>query len=148
MRTLPLVLLFLAVPLAEIYLLIHVGGIIGAGWTAVLVVATAVLGAVLVKAQGFATLDRIRAQLERREFPAMEVLEGVFLLVAGALLLTPGFLTDAVGFACLTPPLRHAVIRYALKRGLWQRPPPGPGEPAPPPGHRPPIEGEFTHLDR
>jgi UPF0716 protein FxsA len=110
--------IFLVVPLVEIYLLIKIGGVIGAPWTIFLVVFTAVLGAVLVRSQGFSTIGRIQTSLAAGELPAMELLEGVFLLVAGALLLTPGFFTDAVGFACLTPPLRRRLIRYALERGL------------------------------
>lgn len=110
--------IFIVVPLIEVYLLIKVGSVIGAPWTIFLVVFTAMLGAFLVRSQGFSTLRRIQANLADGELPAMELLEGVFLLVAGALLLTPGFFTDAVGFACLTPPLRRAVIRYALERGL------------------------------
>jgi UPF0716 protein FxsA len=110
--------IFLVVPLVEIYLLIKIGGIVGAPWTIFLVVFTAVLGAFLVRSQGFSTLRRIQANLAAGELPAMELLEGVLLLVAGALLLTPGFFTDAVGFACLTPPLRRGLIHYALGRGL------------------------------
>lgn len=110
--------IFIVVPLVEIYLLIKVGGVIGAPWTIFLVVFTAMLGAFLVRSQGFSTLRRIQASLAAGELPATELLAGVFLLIAGALLLTPGFFTDAVGFACLTPPLRRGLIRYALERGL------------------------------
>ena len=93
-----LFLVFLAVPLAELYLLIQIGGVIGAGWTVVLVVGTALLGAFLVRAQGVSTIRRVQQNIERGQLPAMELLEGLALLVAGALLLTPGFFTDAVGF--------------------------------------------------
>lgn len=110
---------FLLIPLAEIYVLLKVGGAIGAGWTIFLVVFTAVLGAFLVRAQGFATYMRVQESLQRQQMPAMELLEGLVLLIAGALLLTPGFATDAVGFACLTPPLRRGAIRYILKRGVF-----------------------------
>ncbi|MDH3637772.1 MAG: FxsA family protein [Gammaproteobacteria bacterium] len=138
------------VPLIEIYFLIQVGGTIGAAWTIFFVVGTALVGAFLVKAQGFATLTRIRAQLERDELPTIEVFEGFFLLLAGALLLTPGFFTDALGFAFLTPPLRRGLVRYVLKRGVWgggpHGPGPGPGR-GPEPGGRPPIEGDFDRLD-
>lgn len=113
-----LFLVFLLVPLVEIYLLIQVGSVIGAGSTIALVVGTALLGAVLVRSQGFSTIARVRQQLDRGELPAMEIFEGLFLLVAGALLLTPGFFTDAIGFACLTPPLRRALIRQALASGV------------------------------
>ncbi len=111
---------FLVVPLVEIYFLIQVGDVIGAGWTIALVVATALLGAALVRAQGFTTVNRVRSQLDRGELPAVEIFEGLFLLVAGALLLTPGFVTDAIGFACLTPPLRRAIIRHMLTNGVIQ----------------------------
>ncbi len=138
-----LLLIFLLVPLAEIYLLLKIGSVIGAGWTIFGVVATAVLGAVLVRAQGFTTLSRIRTQLDRGELPALELLEGLFLLLAGALLLTPGFFTDAVGFACLTPPLRRALIRYALARGLIR----AHGGPASGAATDRAIDGEFRRVD-
>ncbi|MGI9310252.1 MAG: FxsA family protein [bacterium] len=109
--------LFLAVPLVEIYLLIQVGGVVGAGLTIVLVVATALLGAALVRAQGFSTWARVQSQLARGEVPAMEMFEGMVLFVAGALLLTPGFFTDAIGFACLVPPLRRRLIARAIVAG-------------------------------
>lgn len=119
MRTFPILLvLFFFVPLIEIYFLIQVGGLIGAAWTIFCVVFTAVVGAFLVRAQGFATLRRIRSQLDQGELPAAELLEGVLLLIAGALLMTPGFFTDAFGFALLTPPLRRALIRHGIQRGL------------------------------
>jgi len=105
-----LLLLFIAVPLAEIWLLLQVGGTIGALPTIGLVVLTAAVGAVLVRAQGFSTILEVRRSLDAGEVPAVAIVEGIFLLVAGALLLTPGFVTDAIGFACLVPPLRRAVI--------------------------------------
>ena len=111
-----LFLLFLLVPLLEIYLLIKVGGIIGALPTVFLVVFTAVLGALLVRAQGFATLGRVREALARGEVPAIQMLEGVVVLISGALLLTPGFFTDALGFLCLVPRIRQRLIIAFLKR--------------------------------
>lgn len=116
-----LFLAFLLVPLAEIWLLIEIGDVIGAGWTIFGVVFTAVLGAALVRVQGLSTLMRVQAQLAQGNMPAVEVLEGAALLVAGALLLTPGFFTDAAGFALLTPPLRRKLIRRLLERGLLGR---------------------------
>ncbi len=133
---------FLLVPLLEIFLLIEVGGWIGVGWTVFLVVFTAVLGAHLVRRQGLSTLRRVQASLERRELPAAELLEGLFLLVAGALLLTPGFFTDAVGFACLTPPLRAWVTQELLRRGVLGVGPRGPGAA----GGRT-FDAEYRHLD-
>ena len=109
-------LIFLAVPLTEIFLLIKVGNVIGASWTITLVVLTALVGAWLVRLQGLSALNRVRQSAVRGELPALELLEGLFLLAAGALLLTPGFFTDFVGFACLTPPLRQSLIRLAVRR--------------------------------
>ena len=110
--------LFLIVPIIEIYLLIQVGGVIGAIPTVFLVVFTAVLGALLLRQQGFATLGRVQASLARGELPALQLLEGVLLLFGGALLLTPGFFTDAIGFVCLIPQLRQELIRWLMRRGL------------------------------
>ena len=109
-------LIFLAVPLTEIFLLIKVGNVIGAPWTITLVVLTALVGAWLVRLQGLSALNRVRQSAARGELPALELLEGLFLLAAGALLLTPGFFTDIVGFVCLTPPLRQWLIRLAVRR--------------------------------
>ncbi len=113
-----LMLLFVLVPIFEIYLLIQVGGIIGVLPTIFLVVFTAVFGGLLLRWQGLATLERVRATLARGEVPAIELLEGAMLLVGGALLLTPGFFTDAIGFVCLIPVLRRAVIMWAIRRGV------------------------------
>ncbi|HSS66397.1 MAG TPA: FxsA family protein [Gammaproteobacteria bacterium] len=115
-----LFLLFLTVPLAEIYVLLKVGSVIGALPTVGAVVLTAVIGAALVRVQGFSTLAHIRDSLNRGEVPAVALVEGAFLLVAGALLLTPGFITDAVGFACLCPPLRRYLISEYLLQKLIQ----------------------------
>ena len=116
-----LFLIFLVVPLVEIYLLIEIGAVIGAGTTIFLVVFTALLGAFLVRVQGFSTLGRVQMQLLKGEIPALAMIEGLFLFIAGALLLTPGFFTDALGFIFLTPPLRRRIIRTILKRGMLRR---------------------------
>ena len=115
-----LFLMFLTVPLAEIYVLLEVGSLIGALPTVGVVVLTAVIGAALVRVQGFSTVMRIRTSLERGELPAIALLEGAFLLVAGALLLTPGFITDALGFAFLYPPARVFIIQHLLIEKLKQ----------------------------
>ncbi len=109
-------LIFLAVPLIEIFLLIKVVNVIGAPWTIALVVLTALVGAWLVRLQGLSALNRVCRSAARGELPAFELLEGLFLLAAGALLLTPGFFTDVVGFACLTPPFRRSLIKLAVRR--------------------------------
>lgn len=109
-----LTILLLVVPLAEVCVLIEVGSEVGAIAAVALVVLTAVVGAALMRAQGLATLLRARAAMARGETPALEMLEGAVILVAGALLLTPGFLTDAVGFACLIPSVRRRLLLAAV----------------------------------
>ena len=108
--------IFLLVPIVEIYLLIQVGQVIGAGWTIFLVVLTAVIGVALLKQQGLSTLQRAQQKMQDNELPAHEILEGMGLLVAGALLLTPGFFTDAVGFVLLFPPTRIRLVRAIASR--------------------------------
>jgi UPF0716 protein FxsA len=107
---------FLAVPIIEIYLLIQVGQVIGAGWTILLVVLTAVIGVWLLRIQGLSTLTRAQRKLQENELPAREILEGMGLLVAGALLLTPGFFTDGVGFFLLFPPTRIWLVSLVASR--------------------------------
>ena len=141
-----LLLLFLLVPLVEIYLLIKIGGVIGAFPTVVLVVLTAVIGAALARAQGLATLQRLQATMARGEAPAIEMFEGVLLLVGALLLLTPGFLTDLLGFACLVPVTRRALAFWLLRRTTVVTPGRPPG--GAPEGHQPrTIEGEFRRED-
>lgn len=113
-----LLLLFFTVPLVEIYVLLEVGGVIGALPTIALVVLTALIGAGLIRAQGLATLGRVQQELERGELPAVGIIEAALLLVAGALLLTPGFLTDTIGFLILVPPLRRWAIQSFLAHRL------------------------------
>ena len=138
-----LLLLFIAVPLVEIYLLLQVGGAIGAVPTIGLVVLTAAVGAVLVRAQGFSTILEVRRRLDAGEVPAVAIFEGMFLLLAGALLLTPGFVTDAVGFGCLIPPFRRALIlRFIETRVIRSHHVAGS---APRRGHV--FEGEFKRED-
>jgi UPF0716 protein FxsA len=117
MRLFPVLLTaFLVVPLLEIYLLIKVGGVIGAAYTILLVIATAILGAWLLRIQGLATLTRAQAQLQRGTLPAREAVEGLLLFLSGALLLTPGFFTDTAGFLLLIPALRRLVAAALLER--------------------------------
>jgi len=108
--------LFIVVPLVELYLIIEVGSVIGALWTVLLVVMTAVIGVSLLRIQGFNTLNRARQSMERGTMPAMEMMEGMVLAIGGALLITPGFITDTIGFMCLIPASRRAMIRYLVKR--------------------------------
>ncbi len=114
-----LFILFLLVPLVEIFFLIQVGQVIGAGWTIFLVVATAVIGAFLLRLQGFQTLHRAQTTLQQGQLPATEMMEGLCLLVSGALLLTPGFVTDTMGFLLLVPPMRQLLIGKMLKNSQF-----------------------------
>jgi UPF0716 protein FxsA len=113
-------LIVLIIPFAEIYILLQVGGLIGALPTIFLVVFTAVLGSWLLKQQGFATLQRFQDSLSRGTLPALELLEGVLILLGGALLLTPGFITDMIGFVFLIPQLRKQIAQYVIEHKLIQ----------------------------
>lgn len=108
--------IFVFIPLMELYVLIEVGDSIGAFSTIWLVVLTAVIGGWLVKRQGMGILFRIRQQMDRGEAPAIEMLEGALLALMGVLLLLPGFITDALGFLLLIPPLRQFLVVQFLKR--------------------------------
>lgn len=136
-------LLFVGIPATELYLMIEVGDRIGAASTVLLVLLTALIGGLLVRMQGLAVLLRVREMLDRAEVPAGPMLEGVLLLIAGALLLLPGFVTDTLGFLLLIPPVRHRLVLYWLesRRGTSQVPPHH-GGPSGPPGQRV-IDGEY-----
>lgn len=108
--------IFLIVPILEIYLLIQIGSVIGALPTIGLVVLTAVIGVALLRVQGFVTYARFNQALGEGRVPAKEIMEGVALLVGGALLLTPGFFTDAIGFLCLLPISRRTMVEHIAKR--------------------------------
>lgn len=119
MRTFPIfAFFFLVVPIIEIYLLIQVGSIIGAMSTILLVIATAVIGAYLLRQQGLSTLSRFQSSLANGVMPAKEMLEGILLLVGGVMLMTPGFVTDTMGFLCLLPFSRHFLVDQMLKRSV------------------------------
>ena len=106
----------LGVPLIEIAVFIQVGGWIGLWWTLTLIVATALAGTAMLRHQGLATLGRAQQTVERGQIPVQEVLDGVCLLVAGVLLLTPGFVTDVAGGLLLVPALRRRLQLWALAR--------------------------------
>ena len=117
MRILPIGLaLFILIPLIEIYLFIKVGASIGAFNTILLILATAVIGVALLRRQGMSTLQKVQLQMQQGELPAIGMIEGIMLFVAGALLLTPGFFTDTIGFILLIPPLRKVLALWLLER--------------------------------
>ncbi|MGB5831874.1 MAG: FxsA family protein [Thiohalocapsa sp.] len=135
-------LIFVAAPLIELFFLIQVGSVIGALPTIALSILTAVIGGALVRMQGLAVLMRVREMLDRNETPALELLDGAVLLVCGFALLLPGFVTDAVGFLLLIPPLRHALIKRYIQV-VPVRPHPGRGGS----DHPRVIEGEYRRDD-
>ncbi|SFQ05504.1 UPF0716 protein FxsA [Roseivivax halotolerans] len=151
-----LLIAFIAVPLIEIALFIQVGGLIGLWPTLLIVVLTAMLGTYLVRSQGASALADLRGSFNDLRDPTEPLAHGAMILLAGALLLTPGFFTDAFGFALLTPPFRKAAIEYARKHVKVQRFEMGGGRPGPDPrdprARRPQqgddvIEGEYSEVD-
>jgi UPF0716 protein FxsA len=136
----------IGIPLAEIAVFIAIGDRIGVGWTLALILLTAVIGAAVMRQQGFTVLRRAQQQLDQGTAPVFEVFEGLCLLLGGALLLTPGFITDALGALLMVPALRRVLYRRA-RRHLEVRvagqsadgPRPGRGGP-------PTIDAEFEEV--
>ena len=145
-----LLLAFVAIPMIEIALFIQVGGFIGLGPTLAIVLLTAFLGAWLVRAQGSMAISNLRGSFSRLEDPTEPLAHGAMILISGALLLTPGFFTDGVGFALLMPPVRSMIFRFARSRIKVQHFEMGAG---PQQQQRPEhwdetvIDGEFTEID-
>lgn len=108
--------LLLVVPIVEIAVFIVIGGRIGIGLTLALIFGTAIVGSLLLRVQGFAVLERISREIRAERLPGRELGDGVMILVAGILLLTPGFVTDSIGFALFVPAVRGAVWRFAASR--------------------------------
>lgn len=115
-----LLVLFIGIPLAELALLIEVGQRIGVLATVFLVILTGFAGAYLTKMQGFSILFQIRGQLQRGEFPGDSLIEGGLILAGGLTLLTPGLITDTLGFLCLLPPTRF-YFRELIKKEIAKR---------------------------
>ncbi len=113
---LKLLLLFTVVPLLELALLIEVGTRIGALRTILIVVATGFLGALMARSQGFSVWRKLRESVEGGRSPAGGLVEGVLVLAGGLLLITPGLITDALGFILLIPPSRRAVRNYLMRK--------------------------------
>jgi UPF0716 protein FxsA len=111
--------LLLLIPLIEIYFLIQIGRVIGPGWTIFVVIATAIIGAALIRQQGLTTLKRAQVALSQGQVPALEMLEGLVLLISGVFLLTPGLVTDSIGFIFLITPLRQTLIKKIVSNGQF-----------------------------
>lgn len=112
-----LALLFIAVPALEIYLIITVGGWLGPLPTLAIIIATGIAGAALARHQGLATIRRLQQSMSEMRQIGTSMAEAALVLVAGVLMLTPGFLTDAVGLALLVPPVRRAVAARLVVYG-------------------------------
>ncbi|MBO68214.1 MAG: exlusion protein FxsA [Acidiferrobacteraceae bacterium] len=136
----PVFILFVVVTFAEIYLLIKMGATVGVTWTILLVLLTAVVGAWLVRLQGIAAWRRFQTSIARHHLPAEPLVEGLCLLLAGALLLIPGFVTDIIGFTCLVPPIRRMMLRYLTGR-LWSGKRPDSSHPAEP------LDATYRRID-
>jgi UPF0716 protein FxsA len=151
---LALLILFIVIPIAELYVIIQVGQAIGVLPTIALLIADSVLGTLLLAHQGRSAWRRFTAALEQSKMPHHEVFDGAMVILGGALLLTPGFITDIFGIICLLPPTRAVLWQFAKRlmvarvtfgprvayggyrraRNRYGQPPPGP---QPPPGQRP-----------
>jgi len=105
---------FIVLPILEMYVLIRVGSNIGAFNTILLVLLTALIGFALLRVQGFRTLMNARNKLGMAQLPAEEIITGIFLAIGGALLLTPGFITDLFGLLCLVPVTRRFLLKIVL----------------------------------
>ncbi len=149
MRGLPLgLLLFILIPIVELWLMIDIGTVIGAGWTIVSIISTAIIGAALVRHQGLGVYTRMNLSASRGELPAMEMIEGFSLLISGAFLLLPGFITDAMGFLILIPPLRRWFALNMLKRFFIVPNAAGPVTGGRTDSPNTTIEGEYRRIDK
>ncbi len=108
--------LFIVIPIVEIALLVAFSQAVGVWWTIALVIATAFVGSWLVTRQGRATIVAVRHEFQQGAFPAASLAHGAMIVIAGAFLLTPGLLTDAVGFLLLIPAVREAIRRWVVAR--------------------------------
>lgn len=154
-----ILLAFILVPIAEIAVFIEAGKVIGLGWTLAVILGTAAAGTFLLRRQGLQVLAQTQARLNRGELPVGEMFTGLCLLVAGALLLTPGFITDTVGLLLFVPPVRKVIGYFVLRRlaqnrgtRVWvdgQEVDIGHGERPGDPGRQgqgPVIDGDFTRV--
>ncbi|MFK7995633.1 MAG: FxsA family protein [Granulosicoccus sp.] len=154
--------LFIAMPIIEIAVLLRVGDAFGWIPTLLIVVVTAIIGSGMLRQQGLATLNKARQRMDSGEMPAQQLLEGILIMIGGVLLLTPGFVTDAFGFACLIPLTRQwlagklsarAVVGFSnANQGVGPEPRAKSGAQAQPGGgYRPHsgdiIDGDFKRLD-
>ena len=110
--------LFIVMPIVEIALLLRVGEFVGWAPTLLIVITTAIIGSAMLRQQGLATINTARQRLNAGEVPAQQLLEGMFIMIGGVLLLTPGFVTDTFGFLCLVPPVRQWLANKLSARAI------------------------------
>ena len=119
-----LFLLFTIVPVCELYFLIKIGSLIGAFNTIMIIIITAVVGAYLARSQGFQVINKIQQSLYEGRVPGYDIMQGLFILIGAFALLTPGFITDFIGFSMLIPSVRGIYIRilgYYLNTRIQNR---------------------------
>jgi UPF0716 protein FxsA len=117
-----LVVVFIVVPLLELYVILEVGDAIGLGWTLLILVADSILGSMLLKSQGRQVWRRFNEATAAGRIPHNEIIDGVLIIFGGAFLLTPGFLTDIAGLFFLVPPTRalfRRMVRGMIEKGTW-----------------------------
>jgi len=112
----PLLILFILIPIIEIGLFIQVGGVIGLWPTLAIVILTAIIGTTMLRNQGISTMTRLQSSLQKGENPVDPMVHGALILVSGVLLLTPGFFTDGIGFLLLFPPIRTGLIKWGATK--------------------------------
>jgi len=139
-----LILIFIVVPIAELYVILQVGEAIGAGWTIALLVADSLIGSWLLRSQGRVVWQRFTETMNAGRIPHREVMDGVLVIFGGAFLITPGFITDIVGIVLLLPPTR-AIARRMLVRAVGARF--IPGVRAPRPTREYDVEGTAVEVD-
>src|SRR5262245_56211775 len=113
-----LFLIFIVVPIAEVAVFIEAGRLIGVVPTILLTIGTAIAGSLLMRIQGFTVLHRLTQSLEKGEMPVTPVIDGIGILAAGILLMTPGLLTDIIGFMLFIPPLRRGLAKWLFRRAI------------------------------
>lgn len=113
--------LLIALPLLEIAVFIWVGGLIGAGWTILLIILTTLIGVGLMRNQGFRAMNQFAQNARTGQAEPADVVDGSFIFVGGFLLVIPGFITDVIGFLCLIPGIRRLFVRWLIL-ALAQKP--------------------------
>lgn len=144
--------IFIIVPIIEIAIFIQAGDWFGLGPTLFTIILTAFIGIILIRQQGLSTLYKAQQKMNSGEIPAIEMIEGLMIAVAGAFLITPGFFTDSLGFLLLVPLFRQFLVKYVLRNkiqmhGNSQQPPYDETHPQSSDQSNRTIEGEFKKFD-